>query len=348
MGRLRANKLTVLAAAAVVAGGVGVIAAPLAVGVEAGSSRQRLKAVRLPVPGSIAALDRCDFAWSPALLQTLHIYETQELAVYEVRRQQVPRDEAMEIAGRLGERPTEQELSALPAIASEGLPYEFARGDFTLRVYSDGNVTANWADRIPGSAEDGAAAKALPDQEVRSIAEQFGAESGLLSTDFEYEGVRPQLIRHSTEPETGAMREQVLGWSTVFVRHFNGLPAGHISIRVNGQAEVYSVVRNARNVAALGDYPMLSPEEARVALHSPTSRVAGIDPRGGDCTAVIEKIELSYYEGPAGWTTATLQPVYAFEGIAHYESGWTHEFTALVPAVRPEYIEPVVPPVPGG
>ncbi|MFB3879935.1 MAG: hypothetical protein ACE149_01665 [Armatimonadota bacterium] len=172
---------------------------------------------------------------------------------------------------------------------------------------------------------------------MRAIAEGFAAESGLSSADLEFVGVQPQLVRRSATTETGEIREQVLGRAASFVRRLEGLPGGHLSIRVNGQGEVYSVVRNLRNASPAGRYPMLSPEEARLALHSPVARIVGIDPRGGPCTAVIERTDLTYYEGPVGWATPVLQPVYRFEGTAHYQAGWTREFYALVPAVRPEY-----------
>ena len=112
---------------------------------------------------------------------------------------------------------------------------------------------------------------------------------------------------------------------------------------VTGKGEIFSFSRNMRNVRSLGRYPILRPDEARQMICSPTSRVetGSNAPRSRPVKAAIEKVEMEYYDGATAWRYETIQPIYIFAGTGWDSEGRPQSFRAMVPAVRPEYLEPV-------
>jgi len=154
------------------------------------------------------------------------------------------------------------------------------------------------------------------------------------------------VIRHNEA--TGKDESAALAYGVTYRRFHDGIPEGIIGVSVTGKGEIFSFGRNMRNLRSLGRYPILRPDEARAMIWSPTAMVsAGSNAPGHmPITAAIEKVQMEYYD--YAYDSDTIQPVYIFTGSGRDGKGRLHTFTATVPAVRPEFLEPVDLPIAGG
>jgi hypothetical protein len=99
------------------------------------------------------------------------------------------------------------------------------------------------------------------------------------------------------------------------------------------------VSSNMRSLALIGDYPILTPAEAKNLLNSSSATSEGLEVVDIVGPARIDRVEMEYWDGATGWELETVQPVYRFRGTVHNAAGYEGKFTVTLPAVRLEYFE---------
>jgi hypothetical protein len=212
-------------------------------------------------------------------------------------------------------------------------------GDFDVDLCDDGIYQLTWRSRMPTYSRD--APEPASQGIARAAAEDFLATSGLLPTGCQFASVEEgEAIEFTTQEGVGQKR--VLGLVVRYHRYLDGIGAGSFEVRLNGQGQVYRVTRHIRDVAASQPYPILSPSEVIQALNAGEGVVMGPRVRSDDAAvAVIDSLRLSYYEQSMLSHQEILQPVYRASGTVQGVAGKVY---ALLPAVRPEYLEPPVLP----
>jgi len=290
-----------------------------------------------------------------------------EMTVYSVPRQDLTRDLVCDLADRVG-------VSVVPelrATMSERVDAKYVDltlvGELTSDILTDkSNVTANdkflsliassvgeikgdnlvtlnmtvmdsgnFTINLRGANPD-PGGRPPAEEDARAIAERFVERTGLLPEGCELGGVSPSAYVPGPESDQGEVQPRAIAGQVVYQRYLEGYPAGQFVLQINGKGEIYYVYRNARNVTPLGSYPILTPEEAVEALSEGRGSITGPTRPGAPLEATVEKIKLCYDQGAAAIPFETLQPSYWIEGSV---DGYTDGFHALIPAVRPEYLE---------
>jgi quinol monooxygenase YgiN len=340
---------------------VAVLAAATVVGARLSCSRAaaatgelgRIPAQELPHPVS-GAIPPFEVTWARGVLEAANMYFPAELEMLEVIHSEPTKQQAVEIAAAIGVPPSAELLAAMPedSTAEEGCyRWEFARVD--VSVSCDGNLGLFWRDRDPVREhfENPTAkpASALTVDEAVAIADRFVKETGLLAEGARMVEVIPKTAVSRYKQATGKDETTVVACSVIYRRFRDGIPEGSLGVTLNGKGEIVKVNKNMRNVRSLGRYPILRPDEAREMIWSPASRVIAANaPSLRPVTAVIEKVKMEYYDGGTSWSPDTIQPIYIFTGTTWDRQGRRDSFEAMVPAVRPEYLEPLELPRPFG
>jgi hypothetical protein len=303
-----------------------------------------------PVQGIAAGgpRDQYTYVWAPGVLEAVRMYLPSEAPVLTVRRETPTKRAVCELAIRLGVRVLPEEYATMPETQElsgfgtrlYGRSFESTNVEDQRRFWCkdvelwDSRCFAYWhRGETPTPGSPAWDREALPAQRTEEIAEQFLAESGLLPEGCEFETVRPAIAQNAEGVETyhsDGARPRVLSRQVEYARRIEGIELGRFTVSINGNGVVYRVHRQVPNVARLGRYPILSPEEARRLL-----------PRGllpshiwGPATAEIESVSLYFSQD---WDSSdVIQPIYSFKGTARGEQGATEPFAVSWPAVRPE------------
>jgi len=290
----------------------------------------------LPVPSQVPAGRGYTFTALPGVVSAAM---PASIPVYQVARVQPKRDMVCDLARSLGVDVSAERYASLPQVSSHRREYTTALGEVTpggdgdvyITLSDDGNYMVNMTSQAPGQDSE-----ACSDEEARTAADAFLAQSGLLPKDCTFTGVDPGEAVDYDAPN-GSVAIRMIGKQVVYKRYLNGIEDGHFSVRVNGARKVYGILRNMRDLASMKRYPVLSKLEAVKALEAGEGMFVGPSgPSSG--VAVIEHVNLVYYEAAPGWSVDTVQPVYSITGSIQ---GSTDGFLGLVPAVRPEYLAPI-------
>jgi hypothetical protein len=317
------------------------------------ASPERVPAQQLP---QMAAVPVAPFevTWAKGVLEGASMYFPAELEVLEVIHSEPTKRLAIGLMGRLDSPLSSEQLARLPEQPLIEGDYQCGSGSFRADIFSDGNLGLVWGDRgTPAERSTGADAGLAPRttvEEAVAIADGFVKQAGLLPEGARLTDVTPRdaISRHNDA--TGKEESAALDCSVVYRRFHDGIPEGRVGVWVTGKGEVFSFSRNMRDVRSLGRYPILRPDEARKAIWSPDARVmAGSNsPEYMPVEAAIEKVQMEYYDGATAWRYDTIQPIYIFTGTGWDSKGRPQSFSAMVPAVRPEYVEPAELPRAGG
>ena len=313
------------------------------------SARANLQRVVLPRPASPPP--SYSFTEAPGVVDAAADKLPAQVMVYAVARKAATRDVVCELASSLGVTVSAERYASLPETMEDGMEdgREYSvtlgeagptsPGDLQITAADDGNYMISVESQVPMDEKD---REALSDEATAASARDFLATSGLLPERCEFAHVQEA---DSTEfTEAGRQKRVVLGKHAVYYRYLDGIQDGTFGVTVNGAGRVYHIRRNMRNIVPLQSHPILSPREAVDALKSGQAVVAGPSDPGKAYSAIIETVELVYYEGAAGLRIDTIQPIYRFEGRVE---GHGDRFSAQLSAVRPEYLEPVGLPSPG-
>ena len=312
---------------------------------------RRVPAQELPL--GTAGLSPFEVRWAPGVLQAANMYFPAELEMLEVVHSEPTKQQAVELVTRIGVSVSPQVLAELPEQSILGEEcYRWDFGSVEVNVFRDGNAGLSWRGRdLPAkyfTNPDANPPPRITADEAVAVADRFMRQTGLLP-----EGARmtdmtatAPVIRHNEA--TGKDESAALAYGVTYRRFHDGIPEGIIGVSVTGKGEIFSFGRNMRNLRSLGRYPILRPDEARAMIWSPTAMVsAGSNAPGHmPITAAIEKVQMEYYD--YAYDSDTIQPVYIFTGSGRDGKGRLHTFTATVPAVRPEFLEPVDLPIAGG
>ncbi len=300
------------------------------------------------LPGPMgASAPPFEITWAQGVLEAAEMYFPPEMEMLEVIHSEPTKQQAMALATRIGQLPPAGVLAPFPQWPQLPGNYSWGFGDFHMELFADGNLGLFWADRdlagehlanpSPGSAY------ALTVDKAVAIADQFLKETGLLPNGARMTDVTPKTMVTRYNEATGRDETTVVACSVNY-RHFrDGFPEGGIGITLNGKGEVVKVNKNMRDVRSLGRYPILSPDEARGAIWSPTSQVTtgSNAPSCSPVRAEIDSVQMEYYQGSTAERIDTIQPFYIFIGTGWDGEGRPQKFGAMVPAIRPEYVEPV-------
>ena len=298
----------------------------------------------LDLPRADTSASPAEFAWGPGVLEAAQMYMPEDMMIYEVVHSVPTRDTACELAARLGS-PVAAELRALyPESGQEEGWYYMTVGGLYLECFADGNFMATRGDREPYVGRP--AREAVGVDEAIAAADRFLAETDLLPEGARLVEVVGVMLGSRYNKATGREERHVWTRGAVYRRFRDGFPEGKFVVQVNCDAQVCGVTRKMRDVSLVGRYPILSPEQARAALHSAAARIEELSPRATYQTAVIEALEMEYWDGALAWVMDSIQPIYKFRGTALGDDGRSVPFSAMVPAVRPEYLQPVALPVP--
>jgi hypothetical protein len=291
-----------------------------------------------------------DFVWAEGVAEAASMYFPAEMPVFTVISA-TPKDTAVAVGTLFGQSlpPDSDEYATDPA---DPHTYFTAINDAGDRVgiwsYADGNYSVHWRsrdplralrrwdDQAPGVSETAAAAQEFLDQHPGMLPEgarlvevvAIGTNSGLDSTGHVLSFVRTR--------------------GAIFQRFRNGFPEGQFTVMVNTNGEVCNLSRNMRNLALVGDYPILTPAEAEGLLNSPGAMNDGLQGVETVGPARIEAVEMEYWDGALAWEMGSVQPVYKFSGTVAGgtvtgAAGRRVKWTVRVPAARPEYTEPPAP-----
>jgi len=332
---------------------------------QAAAELPKLKAP--PLFMQAGAMPQYVFAVEPAVLAAASRSVPAEMTIYSARHQELTRDLVCDLAERVG-------VSVLPelrATMSERVDAEYVDltviGELTADILTDqSNVTpddkfvsliasyvggitgdnlvmlnmtvmdsGNFTINLRGANPDPGGGPPT-EEDARAIAEHFVAESGLLPEGCELGGVSPSAYVPGPESDQGEVQPRAIAGQVVYQRYLEGYPAGQFVLQINGKGEIYYVYRNARNATPLASYPILAPEEAIGALREGRGSLTGPMQPGVLLEATVEKIKLCYDQGAPMVRFETMQPSYWIEGSVE---GYTDGFHALIPAVRPEYLE---------
>ncbi len=283
------------------------------------------------------------FSCSQEVLNAARMYTPSELMVYRVVHRTPTRDLVRDLAERMGVPVSAERYATMPDRmgdeyrATVGQVTPTSLGDLDVLLADDGTHMMTLRSQRPDSDSE----EAPSDAEAAAIAEDFVHRSGLLPQSCRLACAKVGQTVTESLP-SGGVRQKVLGRAVVYTRYLGGLPDGSLVIRVNGRGKVYSVNSRICTIAPSRSYPILSPEEAVAALISGEGSLRGPWRPPGLWEAVIDTISLRYHQGPAG---DTVQPVFDISGTTRRSS---ERFSAVVPAVRPEYLAHSPPGRPGG
>lgn len=289
-------------------------------------------------------------AWGAGVVEAARMYLPDRAAAYGVVREPATKTAACALAARLGVSLNPKDYPEAPETMQDPNEYNIGGPEgFNLSYQSDGNFYAFWLDRSPQpEASVESVVGAVPEEETTAAAESFLAKTALLPDGCRLVEVRGGESRGYTFPGESTQRPVLLSRKVVYSRFLDGISDGEFTVMVNGRGEIYSVNRCMRELALVGRYPLLSPEEALAVAQSDEGRIAGPHSANHQYRGEVESVELRYFEGGTGWRLDTVQPIYWFQGTAYDENGRGEPFLAMAPAVRPEYLAPVTLPVPGG
>lgn len=311
-----------------------------------------------------AAVSAFEFSVAPGLMSKVSGSAPSELTIYQVTKQVPTRDMVCDIGERVG-------ISVLPEIRArwperdKNSSYQVGMiGRLTSPILlSESNVDENdrYISAVLGETEeqdlvllevhlrdDGnfklrphgtwprPEEEALTDERTLAIAKEFVEQTQLLPDGCQLVGVFPTTSVGFEAPGEKGVKERVIGKQVIYKRHLDGYPDGQFIVQVNGRGQIFGVHRNARNVAPLAQYPILTPEEALESLRAGRGSLSGPTIPGKIAAAVVEEITIVYDEGAFATSYETIQPVYRLRGSVE---GFNDGFSASVPAVRPEYLE---------
>lgn len=289
-----------------------------------------------------------EVTWAQDVLEAANMYFPAETEVLEVIHSEPTKQQAIDLAARVGASVSSATVAELPDVstAEEGC-YRWDFGSVEVNIFRDGNAGLVWRDRdLPAEYFTSPNANPAPRITVdaaAAVADQFVKQAGLLPEGACITDVTSQDAVSRRNEITGEDENAALACSVIYRRFRDGIPEGRIGVWVTGKAEIFSFSYNMRDVRSLGRYPILRPDEGREMIWSPASRVetGSNAPRSRPVKAAIEKVEMEYYDGATAWRYETIQPIYIFAGTGWDSEGRPQSFRAMVPAVRPEYLEPV-------
>ncbi len=316
---------------------------------------RRVPAQELPL--GTAGLSPFEVRWAPGVLQAANMYFPAELEALEVLPSEPTKQQAIDLAVRIGIPVSPETAAELPeqSVAGEGC-YRWGFGSVDVNVFRDGNAGLSWRGRdLPAkyfTNPDANPPPRITANEAVAVADRFWRQTGLLPEGARMTDMTATApgIRHSEA--TGKDERAALAYSVTYRRFHDGIPEGIIGVSVTGKGEIFSFGRNMRNLRSLGRYPVLRPEQARAMIWSPIARVSmGSNvPSQMPVKAAIEKVQMEYYDYATAsrYDNDTIQPVYIFTGSSCDGAGRRNTFTATVPAVRSDSLEPVDLPIAGG
>jgi hypothetical protein len=311
-----------------------------------GAKLAKIPALQLPRALAVPGPPR-EFVWAEGVAEAASMYFPEEMPVFAVISA-TPKDTALGVAALFGQSlpPDSDEYAIDPAD-----PHTYfaaiseAGGVAGIWAYADGNYSVHWRSRDPLRALRRWDDQAPGVSETAAVAQQFLEEH----PDMLPEGARLVEVvaigTNSGPDATGKLLSLVRTRGAVFRRFHNGFPEGQFTVMVNTNGEVCNLSRNMRNLALVGDYPILTPAEAEGLLNSPAAMDGGLQGVATVGPALIEAVEMEYWDGAFAWEMGSIQPVYKFSGTvtggtAAGTAGGRVKWTVRVPAVRPEYTEP--------
>ena len=264
-----------------------------------------------------------------------------EVMVYQVVHKPPTREMACDLAARVGVPVPEARRAMMVETAGAERGYSVTVGELTkdslgdldVLLQDDGNYALTFLSRVPERSQDKLVA-APGDEAARAAAEAFLASSGVLPEGCRFSSVRPGEAVESTG-QGGEIKETMIGKAVIYNRYLGGLSDGVYDLRLNGAGKVYSVLRKMREVIPLAPYPVLSRAEALAAVQAGKGSVTGPYGPNGPYPVTVDRIEMVYNEGSVGMPMDTVQPYYLISGAVE---GFSERFGAVLPAVRPEYL----------
>jgi hypothetical protein len=292
-----------------------------------------------------------DFVWAEGVAEAASMYFPDEMPVFTVISA-TPKDTAVAVVALFGQSlaPDSDEYATDPADPHTYLTAISEAGDTVgIEAFADGNYSVRWRSRHPLRALRKWDDQAPGVSETAAVAQEFlDQHPGMLPDAARLVQVVPIGI-NSGPDSTGRLLSFVRTRGAVFRRFHNGFPEGQFTVMVNSNGEVCNLSRNMRDLALVGDYPILTPAEAEGLLNSPGARNHGLQAVDIVGPARIEAVEMEYWDGALAWEMGSIQPVYnftgtvAFSGTVEGATGGRAKWTVTVPAVRPEYTEPPPP-----
>jgi hypothetical protein len=315
-------------------------------GVSALASLPRVAPLELP-RSNATATEQFEVVWAEGVGTAYAMYFPSELDVLEVVSSGPTKQKTIELATRLGVEISAEAAAQMPeeSIMGEGC-YGWQFGEVNVDVFADGNLGASWTDReLPAeyfTKPNAGSPPMITKESAIAVADTYLKSSALLPGNARVTEAVPKGAVRRLNPITGQEEVVALAWSVIYRRFWSGIPEGRLGVWVTGKGEIFSLSRNMRDVRSLGKYPLLSPEEARESIWSPTSRVetSSTTPGYRPVRVVVEKVVLAYYDGATAWRLQTIHPCYIFTGTGWDAEGRPQGFTAMVPAIRPEYLNP--------
>ncbi len=295
----------------------------------------KVPALQLPKPRAVPMGPR-EFEWATGVAEAASMYFPAEMPVFSVVPS-TPKETAFATAAAYGQ--------PIPADADDGSNVpdgaeyiaavrDATAGVFGIHAYADGNYSLRYRERHPLRVMRKGTDQAPGVDETIAIATEYlKTHPGLLP-----EGAR---LVEVVPIGTNGGRVQIRG--AVFRRFHSGFPEGQFTVGVNSRGEVCMVSRNMRDLAPVGNYPVLTAAEAAELLNSPSAMRDGLEAVDRVGAARIDKVEMEYWDGATAWQVGSIQPVYRFRGTIHNATGNRASFTVTVPAIRPEYTQPPAP-----
>ena len=284
-----------------------------------------------------------EYSVAPGVLESARMYIPDQVMVYRLVRRMPAKADVREAAARIGITIADERYAAMPDRADLDFMYSASINGVDVDVEESGAYQFDMRDQQP----DNHWPEAPPDAEAKRIADEFLARARISLEECGFTAVSMGEAVGFTPPGEDRSVRLVIGKLVRYEHYRNGISDGTIALRINGRGQVYQVSVHIPRVTPLASYPILSPEEAIASLGGgPRSVVVGpggfIPGQRRTVKAVIDRIELRYYEG---WGEMTLQPVYSISGTV---PGYTDRFSGTVVAVRPGFLIPVPLRHPGG
>ena len=277
------------------------------------------------------------FTCSQEALDAARMYNPREAVVYLVVRQTPTKAKVRDLAERVGVPVSDDRYATMPEVPPSGDEYSATVGRLTASSLGDLDVTlddpGNYMASVRSEYPDPHGREAPFNDDAAAIADAFVKRSGLLPDGCRLTTVGVGEAVSENLPD-GRIGQKVLGRGVVYRRYLGGIPDGSLDVRVNGRGKVYNVTSRMCNIKPFRTYPILTPEEAVKAMMSGEGSLSGPWSPPGLLGAAVDSITLYYYQGFSG---DTVQPLFSISGtVARSTDRWS----AVVPAIRPEYLKP--------